>query len=70
MLNVLIASPGDAEPGRDAVERALHAWNDHRSDVERIILRPAGGRLHQYQNPAEATRKPLSIHSSSKKQTL
>jgi hypothetical protein len=40
MLNVLIASPGDASAGRDAVERALHAWNDHRSDATNIILRP------------------------------
>jgi hypothetical protein len=40
LLNVLIASPGDAGEARDAVEEALHNWNDHRGDAERIILRP------------------------------
>jgi hypothetical protein len=39
-LDVLIASPGDAGAARDAVEEALHEWNDHRGDVERIQLRP------------------------------
>jgi hypothetical protein len=39
-LNVLIASPGDATAERDAVERAMHAWNDSRGDAEKIILRP------------------------------
>jgi hypothetical protein len=39
-LDVLIASPGDAMPGRDAVEKSLHNWNSHRGDVEGIILRP------------------------------
>ena len=38
--DVLIASPGDAVPGRDAVETALHDWNDHRGDREGVILRP------------------------------
>ena len=28
ILNVLIASPGDAAEARDAVEHALHDWND------------------------------------------
>jgi hypothetical protein len=40
MLDVLIASPGDAVAGRDAVERALHAWNDSRGDDTGFILRP------------------------------
>jgi hypothetical protein len=40
MLDVLIASPGDASSGRDTAERALHDWNDHRSETEGIILRP------------------------------
>jgi hypothetical protein len=40
LINVLIASPGDAEAGRDAVEQALHEWNDHRSDAQGVILRP------------------------------
>jgi hypothetical protein len=40
VLKVLIASPGDAAAGREAVERALHTWNDHRSDREGLILRP------------------------------
>jgi hypothetical protein len=40
MLDVLIASPGDATPGRHAVEQALHAWNDHRSDDTGFVLRP------------------------------
>jgi hypothetical protein len=37
---VLIASPSDALLGRDAVERNLHAWNDHRTDESGFILRP------------------------------
>jgi hypothetical protein len=40
MLDVLIASPGDAATGRDAVEHALHAWNDHRSEDAGFVLRP------------------------------
>lgn len=40
LVDVLIASPGDAAGGRDAIERALHDWNAHRSDSERFILRP------------------------------
>jgi hypothetical protein len=39
-LDILIASPGDAKSGRDAVERALYDWNGHRSDSEKLILRP------------------------------
>src|SRR4249919_2175225 len=40
MLDVLIASPSDADEGRDAVERALHAWNDYRSEDTGFVLRP------------------------------
>jgi hypothetical protein len=39
-LDVLIASPGDAAPARDAIERSIHEWNAHRSDQEGTILRP------------------------------
>jgi hypothetical protein len=39
-LDVLIASPGDTTVERDAVERALHEWNDHRGDAENAVLRP------------------------------
>jgi hypothetical protein len=39
-LDVLIASPGDARPARDAVEQAVHEWNDNRSDAAGMILRP------------------------------
>lgn len=39
-LDVLIASPGDAASSRDAIEKALHGWNDHRSVAEGIMLRP------------------------------
>jgi hypothetical protein len=40
VLNVLIASPGDANPARDAVEKALRDWNNHRGDAEKTFLRP------------------------------
>jgi hypothetical protein len=40
MLDVLIASPGDARHERHAVEMAIHEWNAHRSEVEGVILRP------------------------------
>src|SRR5664280_1060329 len=39
-LDVLIASPGDALPARDAVEHVIHQWNDSRGDREGVILRP------------------------------
>ena len=39
-VDVLIASPSDARPARDAIEQALHEWNVHRGDEERVILRP------------------------------
>lgn len=39
-LDVLIASPGDVARERDAVERALHDWNNHRADAEGVVLRP------------------------------
>jgi hypothetical protein len=40
VLKILIASPGDANPGRDAAKLALDEWNSHRSDAEGVILRP------------------------------
>lgn len=39
-LLVLIASPGDTRDERDAVERALHAWNTDRAARESIVLLP------------------------------
>lgn len=40
VLKVLIASPGDTAPERDAVERALHGWNSSRAEREQIMLAP------------------------------
>jgi len=40
LLDVLIASPGDANTGRDAVEQAILGWNAHRGDSEGLMLRP------------------------------
>ena len=40
VLKVLIASPGDTADERDAVERALHAWNGDRAEREQVILLP------------------------------
>jgi hypothetical protein len=39
-LDVLIASPGDVPRERDAVEHAVHRWNDHWSAATGFILRP------------------------------
>lgn len=39
-LDVLIASPGDAKPARNAIEKAMRSWNNHRSDQSGFILRP------------------------------
>ncbi|GAA4177025.1 hypothetical protein GCM10022251_79690 [Phytohabitans flavus] len=40
VLKVLIASPGDTRDERDAVERALHAWNADRAEREQVVLLP------------------------------
>ena len=40
VLKVLIASPSDTAPERDAVERALHGWNSSRAEREQIMLAP------------------------------
>lgn len=40
VLKVLIASPGDTAPERDAIERALHGWNSSRAEREQIMLAP------------------------------
>lgn len=40
VLKVLVASPGDTAPERDAVERALHGWNSSRAEREQIMLAP------------------------------
>lgn len=40
VLKVLIASPSDTSEEREAVERALHAWNADRSEREEIVLLP------------------------------
>lgn len=40
MLNVLIASPGDAKAARKVIERALYEWNTQRTDATRVVLRP------------------------------
>jgi hypothetical protein len=39
-VDVLIASPRDAKPGRDAIEQALHEWNDRRAHDTNVMLRP------------------------------
>lgn len=40
VLRVLIASPGDTQDERDAVERALHDWNATRAAREQVVLLP------------------------------
>lgn len=40
VLKVLIASPGDTREEREAVERALHAWNADRAEREEVVLLP------------------------------
>jgi hypothetical protein len=44
-LDVLIASPEDASRWSDAVQQALHSWNDHRADAEEFILRPRRSKI-------------------------
>jgi nucleoside 2-deoxyribosyltransferase len=43
---VLIASPGDTGRERDAVEKALHGWNNARAEHEQIHLAPWRWELH------------------------
>ena len=40
VLDVLIASPGDVQEARDAVEQVCYSWNGSRSSAERVTLRP------------------------------
>lgn len=40
VLRVLIASPSDVQEARDAVERALHSWNDAYSRSKGVVMMP------------------------------
>ncbi|PZE95177.1 DUF4062 domain-containing protein [Curtobacterium sp. MCBD17_008] len=40
VLRVMIASPSDVNEARDAVERAIHSWNDANSENKAVILQP------------------------------
>ncbi len=40
ILQVLIASPGDVQDARDAVERAIHAWNVSVGQREKVVFLP------------------------------
>ena len=40
VLKALIASPGDTHQERDAIERAIHGWNNARAEREQIMLAP------------------------------
>jgi hypothetical protein len=40
VLRVMIASPGDITEARDAVEKAIHGWNDANAGTKQVILQP------------------------------
>ncbi|KLO63183.1 hypothetical protein AA983_07600 [Dermacoccus sp. PE3] len=40
VLRVMIASPSDVPEARDAVENAVHGWNDANAKNKRVILQP------------------------------
>ena len=40
VLRVMIASPSDTIDARDAVESAIHGWNDANAQAKQIILQP------------------------------
>lgn len=40
VLRVMIASPSDVPEARDAVERAIHGWNDANARSKAVILQP------------------------------
>jgi len=40
VLRVMIASPSDVPDERDAVERAIHSWNDANARAKQVILLP------------------------------
>lgn len=40
VVRVLIASPGDAAPERNSVERAVHSWNAARAQRSGVLLLP------------------------------
>lgn len=40
VLRVMIASPSDVPDARDAVEHAVHAWNDANARAKRVVLQP------------------------------
>lgn len=40
VLRVMIASPSDITEARDAVEAAIHGWNDANAEAKKTILQP------------------------------
>ncbi|WP_147106536.1 DUF4062 domain-containing protein [Nesterenkonia populi] len=40
VLRVMIASPSDITQARDAVEAAIHGWNDANAEAKKTILQP------------------------------
>jgi len=40
VLRVMIASPSDVPDARDAVEKAIHGWNDANARTKGVILQP------------------------------
>ena len=40
VLKLLVASPGDTGRERDAIEQAVHDWNNARAEREQIMLAP------------------------------
>ena len=48
VLNVLIASPADVSDERDAVESAIHEWNNNHHARTGIMLHPVRWETHSY----------------------
>lgn len=46
VLKVLIASPKDTLPYRDAIEAALHGWNGDRAEGANVVLLPRRWEFH------------------------
>ena len=57
VLKVLIASPGDTGRERDAIEKALHGWNNARPSASRSTWRRGGGNCTRFPSSAARLRR-------------
>lgn len=57
VLRVMIAFPSDLPHERDAVQEAIHSWNDSNVRNKKVILQPWRWRLPRFPRSAGAPRR-------------